>query len=1778
MPRKKAPPRRNGEAAEIAAKRERAAEESARDVAKRARARASFGRPARESADCEILGDDDAADPGFFDLTTLSGRETRGGRVASGASASASSPPATRVRFESAKNGDVLRWRLASTTREDDGEDATDDDDDASAAFATDIPNGPATTRAFLDLVAGGFLAARVLPSQGGGGAGRAIGLVLTPTALQDEATHPEACSRRAKHASLRTTLAWLTPPTTPRDVLAAGLAAEAGDAGEEDGTSTDAASKSLLREIYDAAKPPSDAPTLRGDFSSRLAPPPRPYQRRAVDWMIRREKGGVGAMSKRGGAQDADADADGGGDDDALHPLWSRLLGGHRGGHRGDDGVRLYVNWHTGQLSRTRFPAPEDVRGGILADEMGLGKTVEVLLCVLAHPYVPPAAEDAATKKTAAAKEEEEKRPPDDGVKAEAADARVDVEDGPMMQRGEKDDDAVMRVDEDEDDDDDQSRARCPCCELLDPLFVPPRDGVWLACETCDDWYHARCVGYTKTDERRHAKATRDARRVLADARRAAEEAETSKDAAAAAAAAAAVTAAEADVVAADDAMPFTCGACVAKRAGEIVSGPCGATLVVCPAPILNQWRSELARHAVPGAVRVVVYEGQPRDAGGPSSGTVKKKRGKKTSSATSAGFEPAQVTSAKDLAAADVVLTTYDVLRNDLHHDPSGDAAGAARASRYAKRYSIVPTPLTRLTWWRVVLDEAQEVESSTAAAAAMARQLVATHRWAVSGTPASRGLEDLRGLFSFLGAPSPLADATWWRRCVQTPHDAKSRVAKAQLARLLRRVMWRNGREDVKDELLLPPQGQTITWLRPSGIEAHWYRQQKKVCERAARDALRRIRGTPKTATAETDAMDEEDAERARRASAPAWAAAAGAGRILGGGDGAFEDVADLIENGGEEEEEKEEEDDDDDDDAPLDAAPPPVVDLTGADDDRYLTTEESRRVLAPLLRLRQACNHPQAGTHGVRGVVGGPGGPNAAGASVGAGGIHHGVIMTMPQIHEVLIERQRVEAEEAQRLVAFTLNASAGVAMCRREFAVAVKHYREVLRLAGSGSAAAEDGSLCLRLDALQRLHALHNLREALDAAVADGVGVSRTVADDALFADAETERQKYIAQRAGGLAAASREVDKSRAAISLARARCGATGTGTGPSGATWWLGVLDGGKTSVDRLLDGVLRGMWQGREAPFRDVSGLRYTLESDLERMGEERERFTARVEHLARVTSEANPEDVAAAGKCPECKTKNIFDDAGEAVGSRFVGRNRTANANANANANAPRGGSWCQHCRSKVVFEAYENVLFAAQGVDRDMRFGGAGFGRSGGATDVGAGKSAPSSAETVLKHLASRIPKIGLANAAAAEAAAAHLEMLEEMRKEFTRAMTLTRKQREELYARDELAMATTRIRVRAEHEVALGGLPDPVPEHLRDSVVHEWELDGKDTTYAMDRVTYEADLRRASAQTRFLERLRHEDEDDAEKAFECPVCHEDVDTSAAAASVAVLPCGHRQCVRCTDALVDRAPPPPPRHPKCFKCPTCRARVPSDEINYVSAGASRVRYERWPAAGASANDDVMDAQLGTEREQLEGEASKVVRGSWGTKVEAVARRVLWLLDDARPGADADARALVFSEWEDALRVVAAALRANGVDVEHPAGGGKKLRDAIERFKAAPALSASSASPPPRVLLMPLRRGANGLNLTEAQHVILLEPVLDPGAEAQAMKRVDRIGQTKPTCVHRFLLSGTVEENVHELSRRRREAAVGDGGGDVGRGRGGAGSGMKLSEVDVLVPPA
>lgn len=80
------------------------------------------------------------------------------------------------------------------------------------------------------------------------------------------------------------------------------------------------------------------------------------------------------------------------------------------------------------------------------------------------------------------------------------------------------------------------------------------------------------------------------------------------------------------------------------------------------------------------------------------------------------------------------------------------------------------VAPTPLTRLKWWRVVMDEAQMVERPSQAAA-LARQLEATHRWAISGTPVSSGLGDIGGLLLFLRA-APWDDGSTWAGSVVDP----------------------------------------------------------------------------------------------------------------------------------------------------------------------------------------------------------------------------------------------------------------------------------------------------------------------------------------------------------------------------------------------------------------------------------------------------------------------------------------------------------------------------------------------------------------------------------------------------------------------------------------------------------------------------------------------------------------------------------------------------------------------------------------------------------------------------------------------------------------------------------------------------------------------------------------------------------------------------------------------------------------------------------------------
>ena len=146
------------------------------------------------------------------------------------------------------------------------------------------------------------------------------------------------------------------------------------------------------------------------------------------------------------------------------------------------------------------------------------------------------------------------------------------------------------------------------------------------------------------------------------------------------------------------------------------------GATLIICPLPILQQWQDEIATHAP--SFRVVAYEG--------SANLLESER------------------FVKAFKTADVVLTTYNTLQRDL------------------SLHRVNPSPLLGVQWWRIMIDEAQMVHNTASAAAGlcnvstgtcnlssavMCSELWRVNGWAVTGTPISNNVYDLHGLLVFL-----------------------------------------------------------------------------------------------------------------------------------------------------------------------------------------------------------------------------------------------------------------------------------------------------------------------------------------------------------------------------------------------------------------------------------------------------------------------------------------------------------------------------------------------------------------------------------------------------------------------------------------------------------------------------------------------------------------------------------------------------------------------------------------------------------------------------------------------------------------------------------------------------------------------------------------------------------------------------------------------------------------------------------------------------------------
>jgi superfamily II DNA or RNA helicase len=158
---------------------------------------------------------------------------------------------------------------------------------------------------------------------------------------------------------------------------------------------------------------------------------------------------------------------------------------------------------------------------------------------------------------------------------------------------------------------------------------------------------------------------------------------------------------------------------------------------------------------------------------------------------------------------------------------------------------------------------------------------------------------------------------------------------------------------------------------------------------------------------------------------------------------------------------------------------------------------------------------------------------------------------------------------------------------------------------------------------------------------------------------------------------------------------------------------------------------------------------------------------------------------------------------------------------------------------------------------------------------------------------------------------------------------------------------------------------------------------------------------------------------------------------------------------------------------------------------------------------------------------------------------GQKADTSAK-VEALLESLETAAADGHKALVFSQWTSLLDLIEPALNNAGIPYTRLDGSTRDRGEVVQRFQ-------SEDGPP--VMLISLKAGGTGLNLTAADHVFLCDPWWNPAVEDQAADRAHRIGQDRPVTIYRLIAADTVEERILDLQEKKRalgEAALGDGG--------------------------
>lgn len=235
----------------------------------------------------------------------------------------------------------------------------------------------------------------------------------------------------------------------------------------------------------------------------------------------------------------------------------------------------------------------------------------------------------------------------------------------------------------------------------------------------------------------------------------------------------------------------------------------------------------------------------------------------------------------------------------------------------------------------------------------------------------------------------------------------------------------------------------------------------------------------------------------------------------------------------------------------------------------------------------------------------------------------------------------------------------------------------------------------------------------------------------------------------------------------------------------------------------------------------------------------------------------------------------------------------------------------------------------------------------------------------------------------------------------------------------------------------------------------------------------------EIQFTRLHGRIKYLEHLK-----DKNDKVECPIC-----TNQVTERYYVTICGHVICAQCFIILTkDKR-----RSYMRINCPVCRT---SQQIENVYAVT---------CSDAPSTSDV-----------------KLI-GKYSPKIDEIIRCILKLKED-----EPDVKILIFSHWDSILTAIIYGLKENSITYRTSVGS--NFNKQIDEFK--------DYNQGVTCMMMNLKFGGKGLNLTEATHIFLVEPILNADEEMQAVGRIHRIGQTRQTFVHKFITKNTIEASIFD----------------------------------------